>query len=78
MIIPTSTRHHVERRRLETVFRQFVKGAFDKPVITTGRFLENGVDAGSVLVASEGERKSVQVLPNKPNPRRGDGWGERW
>jgi hypothetical protein len=72
--LPLANRHAAERERLEMMFRRYLKIAFDKPTVTTGTFLENGSPSGRVLVATEENRKSVQVLPDKPDPRRGQGW----
>ena len=77
-MLPNSYRQCAERERLERVFRRYLQISFDKPTVTTGRFLERGKPVGSVLVATEGVRKSVQVLPDKPNPQRSPGWGPEW
>lgn len=63
-----------EREHLEKTFRRYLKIAFVDPDITTGRFLEHGKVTGRVLVASEGCRKSVQVIPDQPDTRCGLGW----
>jgi hypothetical protein len=73
-MIPTANRHAAERERLETVFRRYVKIAFVRPNMIMGTFTEHGQPAGMVLVAVEGNRKSIQILPDKPDPRRGLGW----
>lgn len=67
-----------ERARLEKVFCRYVQISYTRPKITSGIYLEHGKPAGCVLVAAEGNRKSVQVLPDNPNPLRAFGWDPRW
>jgi hypothetical protein len=73
-MVGTLTLHRAERARLERTFRRYLEIAFVNPVVTTGTFLENGKPTGRVLVAVEGCKKSIQVLPDKPDHRRGQGW----
>jgi hypothetical protein len=73
-MFPVHYHQRKERERLERTFRRYLAITFTDPVITTGKLLEHGKVTGCVLVAVEGCKKSIQIIPDRPDTRRGQGW----